>query len=140
MRRYLVVANRTLGGEHLLDEVRARVAEGPCALHVLVPVTPVKGHALTWNEGHSRTEAQKHLDAELDRLRKLGAGVTGELGDPNPVTAIADTLRKHDFDGIILSTLPPGASRWLKLDLPHRVERDFGLPVTHVVAAPERVR
>jgi len=27
----------------------------------------------------------------------------------------------------------------LRLDLPHRVERDFGLPVTHVVAAADRV-
>jgi hypothetical protein len=29
--------------------------------------------------------------------------------------------------------LPPGASRWLKQDLPHRVERSFSVPVTHVV-------
>jgi hypothetical protein len=55
------------------------------------------------------------------------------------VLAIRDALRGHVFDGIILSTLPPGVSRWLKLDLPHRVERDFGVPVTHVVADAERV-
>ena len=42
-----------------------------------------------------------------------------------------------DFDEIILSTLPPGVSRWLKQDLPHRVERDFNLPVTHVIATAE---
>jgi hypothetical protein len=34
---------------------------------------------------------------------------------------------------VILSTLPPGPSRWLGMDLPHRVERRFGVPVTHVV-------
>ncbi|HEX6311733.1 MAG TPA: hypothetical protein VF152_08905 [Acidimicrobiia bacterium] len=138
MERYLVVANRTLGGRHLLDEVQARIAAGPCRFHVVVPVTHVSEHG-GWNEGHSRHEAQKRLDAALIRLREIGAEVTGELGDSSPVLAIGDVLRAHEFDGIILSTLRPGASRWLKLDLPHRVERDFGLPVKHVVADAERV-
>lgn len=49
-------------------------------------------------------------------------------------------LAARDFDEVIVSTLPPGASRWLRLDLLHRVERRFDLPVTHVVgeAAPSR--
>ena len=38
----------------------------------------------------------------------------------------------------IVSTLPSHLSRWLRLDLPHRVERATGLPVTHVVASEER--
>jgi GABA permease len=46
-------------------------------------------------------------------------------------------LREITFDEIIVSTLPAGPSRWLKRDLPHRVEREYGLPVTHVVAASE---
>jgi hypothetical protein len=136
--RYLVVANRTLGGDHLLDEVRRRLGAGPCRFHVVVPVTPVSEHG-SWNEGHSRTEAQRRLDAALDRFRELGVEATGQLGDPSPVLAIGDALRAQAFDAIILSTLPSGASRWLKLDLPHRVERDFSLPVTHVVAEAERV-
>jgi hypothetical protein len=138
MERYLVVANRTLGGEHLVDELQSRLRAGPCRFHVVVPVTPVVEHG-SWNEGHSRAEAQKRLDVALVRFRELGAEVTGELGDPSPVLAIRDAVRVQQFDEIILSTLPPGVSRWLKLDLPHRVERDFGLPVTHVVADAERV-
>jgi hypothetical protein len=138
MEQYLVVANRTLGGEHLLDEVRRRLDAGGCRFHVVVPVTPVHEHG-GWNEGHSRAEAQQRLDVALDRFRALGAEVSGELGDPSPVLAISDALRKQPFDGIILSTLQPGLSRWLKLDLPHRVERDFGLPVQHIVADTETV-
>jgi hypothetical protein len=138
MEQYLVVANQTLGGEHLLDEVRRRLQAGACRFYVVVPVTPVPDHG-AWNEGHSRVEAQKRLGVALERFRALGAEVTGALGDPSPVLAIRDALRGHVFDGIILSTLPPGVSRWLKLDLPHRVERDFGVPVTHVVAEAERV-
>ena len=40
MRRYLVVANQTLGGEQLLACVRERLLAGPSHFHVLVPATP----------------------------------------------------------------------------------------------------
>lgn len=59
------------------------------------------------------------------------------MGDANPLLAIWDTLQACDLDHIIVSTLPAGISRWIKLDLPSRVEGAFGLPVTHIVAQPE---
>jgi hypothetical protein len=51
------------------------------------------------------------------------------------VRAIDDVLLDRRYDEIILSTLPPGVSRWLKLDLPRRVEQRFALPVTTVIGA-----
>ena len=41
-----------------------------------------------------------------------------------------------DYDEIIISTLPLGISRWLKLDLISKV-RALGPPVTHVLAPDE---
>ena len=39
----------------------------------------------------------------------------------------------------MVSTLPTGASKWLQVDLPHRVEKlTGGCQVTHVVAEPPR--
>ncbi len=43
-------------------------------------------------------------------------------------------MAAQNFDEIIISTLPSGISRWLGMDLPHRVERQFKLPVTTVIA------
>jgi hypothetical protein len=52
--------------------------------------------------------------------------------------AIGAALREHcPFDENILSTLPPGRSRWLRLDLPSRVRSAFGMPVTHVIGQLE---
>jgi hypothetical protein len=49
--------------------------------------------------------------------------------------AITDELLAHPgYDTLVICTLPPGISRWLKLDLVHRAERKFGLRVIHVVA------
>lgn len=138
MQRFLVVANQTLAGPHLLEEVRRRVAEGSCTFHVLVPASDPRDHA-TWTEGHAQAVARARLDAALDRFRELGAPVTGEVGDARPFDAIRDVLRRDRFDGIILSTLPPGPSRWLGQDLPARIRRAFDLPLTHLVGDLEHV-
>lgn len=139
MRRYLVVANQTLGGDHLADKVRQCVAEGPARFHILVPATQPQDHAV-WTEGEARALAQQALDRALERFRQLGADADGEVGDESPLEAIGDAVRDQEFDEIILSTLPPGMSRWLRQDLPHRVERSFEIPVTHVVGQPEANR
>jgi hypothetical protein len=135
-RRYLVVANQTLGGEHLLRKIEECVAGGTTRFFVLVPATPP--HELhTWTEGDARAIAERRLHQALVRFREVGADVDGEVGDRWPLQAIRDVMAGRRFDEIILSTLPPGASRWLRLDLPRRVERAFNLPVTHVVAEVE---
>ncbi len=56
--------------------------------------------------------------------------------------AIHDAVNMGSFDEIIISTLPLGISRWLKLDLISKA-RALGLPVTHVAgegARPTRRR
>ena len=136
MRRYLVVANQTLGGEHLLARIRECIAAGASSFHVVVPATHSADHA-TWTEGEANAIAQGRLDRALTRFRELGADVAGEVGDGNPLLAIEDAIRGGRFDEIILSTLPPGPSKWLKLDLPHRVGVRFGIPVTHLIGDQE---
>jgi hypothetical protein len=51
--------------------------------------------------------------------------------------AIHDAVNLGGYDEIIVSTLPLGISRWLKLDLISKT-RGLGLPVTHV-EAPSKV-
>jgi len=139
MRRYLVVANRTLGGGHLLAKVRECLAARPSEFHVLVPASHA-GTDLTWTEGSARAAAEDRLVEAMARFRAVGATVNGEVGDANPMEAIGDVLRREQFDEIILSTLPPGISRWLGQDLPTRVRKQYRLPVQHVVAVEEPAR
>ena len=136
MRRYLVVANQTLCGERLLAEIHRRAAAGPCQFHVVVPATHARDH-MVWTEGHDRVIAHGRLTEALERFRADGVVVDGEVGDASPIAAIGDVIRREPpFDELILSTLPPGMSRWIRQDLPHRIERVFDLPITLVVAEP----
>jgi fructoselysine-6-phosphate deglycase len=58
------------------------------------------------------------------------------LKGEDPSRPLAERVER--FDEIILATLPPGVSRWLGMDLPHRVQRSVDLPVTHVVSEARR--
>ncbi len=60
-----------------------------------------------------------------------GSPVEGIVGAPDPNTAVNDAINLRGFDEIIISTLPARLSRWLRLDLPHKVS-GAGLPVTTV--------
>jgi len=74
--------------------------------------------------------ARTRLEYGLGVLRRLGATVDGDVGDPDPAKAIPEALKRGHFDEVALSTLPKGASRWLHLDIPRQVERKFHIPVT----------
>ena len=133
MRRYLVVANRTLLGDPLLARIKECLAVGPCQFHLVVPASHAGDRAM-WTEGRDRALAAQRLAEGLERFRALGADTVGEVGDARPIDAIRDVmLHAPPFDEIILSTLPPGLSRWLRQDLPHRIQRTFELPISLVV-------
>jgi hypothetical protein len=137
MRRYLIVANQTLAAEPLVSRMRELARAAPSSFHVVVPATPPRDHI--WTESEARATARSRLDAALARFLELGAEVEGEVGDGNPMLAIGDALRDHGpFDEIVITTLPRGLSKWLKVDLPHRAEASFGLRVTHVVEEQAR--
>jgi hypothetical protein len=146
VKHVLVVANQTLGGKDLLDAIAARMEQEPCQFVLLVPAAPPESAnrsfadvligAPTGVEDHESGIAAAHqrLDQGLASLREMGATADGWVGPNDPVAAIRDVLKHRQFDEIIVSTLPVGASRWLRRDVPHRVERAFRLPVTVITA------
>lgn len=138
MRSYLVVGNQTLDSPELAAAIRDAKARGPATFHMVVPATPVE-HGLTWDEEEARANATKRLEAALDRLNGHGAEFTGEIGARDPVDAVRDAIRGREIDEIILSTLPPGISRWLGQDVPSRLKHAVTVPVTVVTTAKEPV-
>jgi hypothetical protein len=135
--RVLVVANRTAATPALLDAVRARAARGPATFHLVVPASAHGLHRVVDPEDANRDEAEQSLRDALPRLTEAaGSAVTGDIGDPEPLSAIEDACNTVGFDEIIISTLPGRVSRWLHLDLVSKA-RGLGLPVTHV-EAPDR--
>ena len=119
----LVVANVTAGSDELIDGLRDRADQGACRFTLVMPA--------------SGAEARTRLDAALERMREAGLdNVEGRVGDPDPIVAVMDVWDPMKFDEIIVSTLPSDSSRWVGLDLPHRLEKHTSVPVRHVVSKP----
>jgi GABA permease len=121
-----------------LELVKTRMSTGPCRLTLLVPATPPHEHA-TYTDGEARAIASKRMDEAIARFRAEGADAEGVVGDANPMRAIDDAMIDRTYDEIILSTLPSGVSRWLKLDLPHRVEQHYDVPITTLISQKQTV-
>jgi CRP-like cAMP-binding protein len=135
MPKYLVVADETVGGKPLLEEISARQQARPSHFTVLVPAT-VPSEGLTWTDSEARGLAEDRLERVLNRLRELGVERTGRVADADPFLAIEDTLREERFDEVILSA-PSRRSGWMKSDLPRKVKDAFRLPVTYVAGERE---
>ena len=142
MRRYLVVANQTLGGEQLTAKLAECMDAGPCRFYLVAPVTNTEASDRWFTGGLegvlpgayriARTLADGRLQNELARLREAGAEVDGEVVEPVPLEAIRKIASREEADEIIVSTLPRRLSRWMAMDLPHRIRRATKLPVTHI--------
>jgi hypothetical protein len=130
----LVVAHQTAATAPLLDAVRERAQRGPARFHLVVPRRPHGLDKVADPEEHGADEARRVLADALPKLSTAaGQEVTGDMGDAEPLMAIQDAVNLGNYDEIIISTLPLGVSRWLKLDLVSKA-RALGLPVTHVLA------
>ncbi len=147
MHTALIIANRTIGGEELAAAVRRRVADGGCTFHLLVPVASPVSSAVAFGSAAGDAAnitptasfevvdenqiAREKLFDGLEWLRSLGAEASGELAtECDTAAAVARAVLAHPVDEVIVSTLPSTISRWLRQDLPHRIERKVEVPVT----------
>jgi flavin-binding protein dodecin len=142
---FLVVANKTLGGEGLAAHLRQVIKSNPVSDFVVVvpfsaPVPVDAGGAMGGiavidleTEEYLESTARGRLDALLGWLRAAGVEAEGEVVRGDPVASMERVARSHPFDEIIISTLPERISQWLRMDLVRRVSRKFAMPITTVI-------
>jgi hypothetical protein len=132
--RILVVANRTAMCGELRQAMLDRADKGPAEFVLLVPAT-AHGASRMMDPYTEVGEARSHEEQAMEAMRSAGLEVVeGRVGDPDPLAAVEDELNlRGPYDEIIVSTLPTHLSKWLKLDLPHKVEGLTDKPVHHVI-------
>ncbi len=126
----LVVANVTAASGDLIAAIEERARRGAIVVTLLMPGS---GPGLAGREA-----VRERLEAALAAWRDAGIEADGVCGDANPLDAVAELWDPRRHDEVIVSTLPGQSSRWIRSDLPHRIARLTGAPVTHVVATDMR--
>jgi nucleotide-binding universal stress UspA family protein len=140
--RYLVVANQTLGCAELRAQLDELTSGGNAILHLIAPVSRTEGerdweYPPTEHTGPdaatvARWLAEARVKREIDRLTAAGVEASAEVVDHDPVNRIREAINEQQYDGIVIATLPRPLSRWLVMDLPHRIMRLSTVPVTHL--------
>jgi hypothetical protein len=107
-----------------LDAVKRCAREQPSTFALLIPDASKSEHT-DWT-----------FELALPLLERAAGGpveaITGTSGDP--FDAVRAALADETYDRVIVSTLPRRVSKWLRRDLPRRIE-GLGVPVD-VVTPP----
>jgi hypothetical protein len=131
----LVVADKTAATPALLAALHDRAFRGPATFHLLVPNPDLASWRPSDALHPDLTHGEQVLSLALPLIEEATSSpVSGSVSSRHdPMDAIEEALMAAGFDEIVLSTLPHHVSRWLHVDLPHRVSH-LGLPVTTVIA------
>jgi hypothetical protein len=119
----LVVANQTVLGSPLLDEIRERAAQSPAGFLIISPQGDSEG---------SYEEAEKRLLRAVTLLRSEGIEAHGQISHPDPYAAVLQTMEDERVDELIVSTFPDARSGWLRRNLLERLREETKLPIKHV--------
>jgi hypothetical protein len=130
--RILVVANETVAGRSLREEVVRRARDGDAEVLVVTPALNTRIRHWTSDEDEARAAAQDRLDESLTALAADGIDARGIVGDDDPIQAVEDALRMFPADEIVVSTHPLGRSNWLERGVVERAREKFDCPITHV--------
>lgn len=132
--RLLVIANETVQGEELLNEIRDRCRDRRCEAMVVTPAL-ASSRTSHWTSyiDEAIELARQRMELSLIEIKRLGLKAKGEVGDSDPNVAIEDALRVFSADEILISTHPPDRSRWLEHGVVDKAREQIDLPITHVV-------
>jgi hypothetical protein len=135
-RHVLVIASTELAGEELRRELTPS-APGVVELDVLAPILASRAHYWTSDFDRERAEARERLERSLAWAAAQGFVARGEVGDPDPLAAIADELRDFGADEVIVATHPGERRGWLAERMLAHLTRELGVPVREIVVGDD---
>jgi hypothetical protein len=97
---------------------------------VLVVAPALNSRLRRWlsDEDDARRLAGERADATVERLERRGFHAHGQIGDADPLQAIADALPEFAADEIVIAGSPQQRPKFAE-DLIARASARFGLPV-----------
>jgi hypothetical protein len=134
-RLVLLIVNTMPVGDQLWHALAAPGAPQP-ALEVLAPVLLSRTHFVTTDIDRETSEARERLRKTLVCAAEHGLAASGEIGDPiDPLAALADELRSHNIDEILVMEHPPGQTNWVEATIVDALHNQTQTPITEFVSS-----
>lgn len=132
--RVLVIVPDRLEGWEEIEQIR-QVANGNGAeVRVVVPAVEATAFRHTMGDiDEPMQQAEERLRASLESLRRSGIEAAGEVGDPDPVQAAADSLLKAPADEVLIFEREADQARWFEEGLFERAQASLEPPLRMVV-------
>jgi hypothetical protein len=136
-RRILVVANETVEVKALRSATGLPLGnEQRADVRVIAPALNLRLRYWLSDEDEARASAGLRLAVSLESLCAAGIEADGQVGDADPVQAIADALFEFRAEEIVIATPAGWRAHWATRDLVEQVRRRFAQAVVHVIIEP----
>jgi hypothetical protein len=126
-KHLLVVGSQTIDSPELVAWIKREADRQPVHATLLAPATPAM-----------RDEVQARLAAAAERLGAAGIETEQLVGDGDPVVAVQEAWNPARYDGVVVSTFAAPVSKWMQIDVPHRIQKLTDCEVHHVACAMPR--
>lgn len=127
--RLLAIVTDPLEGPEPAEEIRRRAGGAGVELRLVVPA--IEGgpfRHLMGDVDEAARWAEETLRASLRELRRFGIGASGVVGDPDPVQAAEDALRRAPADEVLIFERD-GKERWFEHELFERAREHLEPPL-----------
>jgi len=131
-KRVLVITNESVANPAGVPEAIQKQVREAEVVHVVAPVLTSRLHSWVSDIDAEFREADERMRMLVNGIGSSGPAVSGQVGDEDPLQAVADALVLFPADALILGVHPSEDANWRERGFARRVRERFGLPVTEV--------
>ena len=138
-KRVLIIANEAVADRPagVPEVVRRQVLEAD-EVRVVAPMLTTRLHSWVSDIDGAASEADERMSAIVGSIDASGQPEThGQVGDEDPLQAVADALAVFPADALILALHTPDAANWRERGFVEKVRERFQLPVTEMLLDKE---
>ncbi len=100
---------------------------------VVAPALTGRLHSWVSDIDAEYREADERMRMLVGGIESSGPAVSGQVGDEDPLQAVADALVFFPADALILGVHAPDDANWRERRFSEKARERFGLPVTEVM-------
>jgi hypothetical protein len=133
-RRILIMANQAVADRPagVPETVRRQVLEAE-EVRVVAPTLTTRLQSWTSDIDAAASSADERMRAIVESIQTTGQRASeGNVGDEDPLQAIADALAVFPADAVILAVRAPDAQNRRERRLGEKAHARFGLPLTEM--------